>query len=186
MQRSETLHADLDRARAEREALVASGDLHVAAEHWRDLLHRLDRFWNRMNAHFGKSPHWNGWSSRYKKEMKADPLLQYVSKARDADQHTIDQVVAVEGGKFNVGQGGRVILKRTAPNTMALTYASGDVVFEPSRLTLKAATTRGVTYEVPQHHLGKPIDPNNVPLVADLAIDYFAALLARAEAEFCK
>jgi hypothetical protein len=185
VQRSEILHADLDRARAERDALVASGDLHVAAEHWRGLLHRLDRFWNRFNAHFGRSPLWNGWSSQYKKEMKADPLLQYMSKARDADHHTIDQIVAVEGGRIDVGQGGRVILKHTAPNTMALIHASGHVVFEPSRLTLKAATTRGVTYDVPLDHLGKPIDPNNVPLIAGLAIDYFAALLARAEAELC-
>jgi hypothetical protein len=96
-------------------------------------------------------------------------------------------VIEVAGGTINVGPGGHVILKHgAAPNTWALTHASGEVEFCLSKLVLKPATTRTVTYSVPQHHLGKPINPNDVALMANLAIDYFDSLLAHAEAEFCR
>jgi hypothetical protein len=183
---SEALRTDLDRARAAREALLASSDLHAAADHWRDLLHRLDRFWNRFNAHFNRSPRWNGWSAGCKAEVKRDPLLLYLSKARDADHHTIGDVIAVEGGALKVEAGGRVILKHAAtPNTWDVIQASGAVVFDAAKLVLKPATNYRVTYDVPRHHLGRPVDPNDVALIADLAINYFALLLARAEAELC-
>lgn len=186
MQRSRTLHTDLDRARSARDALLASSDLHAAAEYWCDLLHRLDRFWNRFNAHFSRSPRWTEWSASCRSEMKHDPLLQYLSKARDADHHTLGEVIEVAGGTVKVGQGGRVVLKHTAaPNTWVLTHASGEVTFNPSRLVLKPATTRKVTYVVPQHHIGRSINPNDVAMIANLALDYFAALLARAEVELC-
>jgi hypothetical protein len=186
VQLSEALRTDLNRARAARDALLSSRDLYAAADHWSDLLHRLDRFWNRFNAHFKRSPRWNRWSAGCKVEVTRDPLLQYLSKARDADHHTIGNVIAVEGGTLKVDAGGRVILKHTAtPNTWEVIHTSGAVVFDPSKLVLKPATTRGVTYDVPRHHLGSPVDPNDAALIASLAINYFAALLARAEAELC-
>ena len=157
-------------------------------QHWRDFMHRLDRFWNRLNAHFKKSPKWEGWSAPYKQVVRSDPLLRYLSQSRDADHHTIESdVIEVVGGTLTVGEGGHVHLQHVAKDTWQVSSTTPHrIEFDPSKLQLRPAVSRGVTYAVPTQHLGNPIDTSNVGQLAALALNYYGNLLSAAEESLCK
>jgi hypothetical protein len=161
-------------------------------EHWREFLRRLERIWNKSEAHYRRSPKWNGWKGKFEALRREDELLLYLYQARGAEEHSVAELVQHEPGSLAIkaGPSGSVHIRRMqmAGNRIELEVLGEPPVIEltPSRVKLLPVTNRGRTYSPPTKHLGVDIDPTRVIEAAELAIAFYDELLKKADVEFVK
>lgn len=117
------------------------GSFHQYDRHWRDFLHSLDRFWNKLVAACEGQQHWPRFKSKFGHLRKKDELLLYLVQARNVSEHSISQVV-----------------KDWSADLKADSVAGGiRLSWNPWDRPLLSVVCRGVTYNPPRRHLGKPI-----------------------------
>ncbi|MDO9472984.1 MAG: hypothetical protein Q7J28_07990 [Caulobacter sp.] len=135
-----------------------------------------------------KGPPWFG---RYKKERKDDPLLSYMHHARNSDEHGIEPVAqdlpwmagpVPESGKlvslsFSDGKPTGAVVKGQSGEEFSLTIA-------PPRPNLIRVFDRryGDSFDPPNLHLGKPIEPGNPYSAGEALLAYLEAMVASARA----
>ena len=168
-----------------------SGSLGAFEESWKQFLHRIERVWNKAQAHYGRSPKWHGWASKHEHRRKKDPLLCYLIHARGADEHSINEIVEHQSGGIgiNPAEGTSLRINRMQQrNGRLLIDADQPLKIEviPGRVTLIPVTNRGRVYPVPTVHLGQPVDPRGVPELATLAVEYYRSALMAADTFFIK
>jgi hypothetical protein len=191
MQHSDQPFIELERAEAAIAAMRDAGNLNDFEEHWKQYLHRVERVWNKARAHYGRSPKWLGWASKYEQARKSDPLLCYLINARGAEEHSVNEIVGREPGGvgINAAEGTSLHIKRIEQRDGKLVIESDQplkIDFIAARTTLVPVTNRGRVYPVPSSHLGQQIDPKAVPNLAELATTYYRTALAAAEQFFVK
>ena len=191
MQRSDAPHQELIRAKLAVVAMRKATTLNQFEESWKEYLGRIERTWNKISNHFGKSPKWNSWQGPFDRQRRQDSLLSYLVNARGAEEHTVKEIVARELGGIGINPafgnridhleisnvGGQMNIKTTQPL---------KIEFIPGRIALLPVVNRGRTYPVPNAHLGKTIDPTDVPALAELGVVFYENALARAQAYFVK
>jgi hypothetical protein len=199
MQTSEAPRKELSRAREAIAAMHTSETLIEFDEHWKHFLHRLERLWNKAQAHYGRSPKWGNWAAKFEKDRRQDPLLSYLCNARGAEEHTTAEVTGREAGGIGIGLADGVgvqpdgsihiehLFITTAPGHIEVQSAQPlKITFQPERVRMEPITNRGRLYPVPNAHLGHQIDSSNLPAVAELALTYYESLLSQSEAFFVK
>lgn len=60
------------------------------------------------------------------------------------------------------------------------------VTFMPARTRMADVVNRGRRYATPTSHGGRPINPDDLPGVAEIALNYYSDVLSRADAFFVK
>lgn len=190
MQRSTAPNEALEKAEKQLARMKAARSFGELEEAWIDYLTALERLWNKASAHFSRSPKWGGWSGRYQKDRAKDELICYLSKARDAHEHTIERISEIAGAALSINpvdggeltiiedlriDGGHISFRPVTPVAVTL---------EPAHVRMLPATTRGRTYPVPTTHLGKPVTDLSVVEIAALGLSYYKAFLDAAEAHF--
>ena len=60
------------------------------------------------------------------------------------------------------------------------------LTFTPAKTCMLPVINRGRTYEIPISHNGTPLDPNDIPAVAEQALAFYAKAVSNAEAFFVK
>ncbi|WP_448144575.1 hypothetical protein [Pseudomonas silesiensis] len=191
MQRSEQPHIELRKAKDSLEEMKASTSLEVMEESWKAYLHRIERTWNRVLHHYGKSPKWSGWQATVLKQRKSDPLLSYLINARGCDEHTGDDIVSRTPGRLSIraGDDGPLYIKSLSINKGEISYrGSGKAVFEftSEAVVLKSILNRGREYHPPTEHLGAPILSVSMIEIAKLGLDFYSDLIDRVEHFFVK
>jgi hypothetical protein len=191
MQHSDQPFIELDHVESAIHGMISAKTLDEFEEHWKTFLHRLERVWNKAQAHFGRSPKWHGWASKYERARKTDPLLSYLVHARGAEEHSVEEIVGREPGRIgiNPAEGRSLHIKRMEQRDGKLLIESDQplmIEFIPARTKLLPITNRGRQYPVPTSHLGKPCDPQAVTALARLAATYYRSALSEAEAFFVK
>lgn len=191
MQYSDKPHKELQQAKDALADMTKAETLGDLESLWKRFLHHLERTWNKAEAHYCKSPKWSGWHGKYAQARKKDELLVYFVKARDADEHGIEDISQTEMGRvevgmpqnpgpisinFSVGAGGRVRIHQ-ASGPVEVTATAGQVRLLP-------VTNRGRTYEVPKQHLGNPINSSNLSELAMMGISYYEQFLLAADGFF--
>ncbi|SKC78198.1 hypothetical protein SAMN05445504_2353 [Burkholderia sp. CF099] len=190
MQHSDAPWKALKRAEEAFGELKADKSPEDNADSWQDFLIHIERTWNRAEAHFAKSPKWNGWKSKYENLRKQDPLLSYVRHARNADEHSTQSITKAgpKGIGINPAVGNRLHLKN-------MHIGKGKISFETDiPVSIKIihgearavdVIDRSVQYPVPNSHLGKGIDPK-LATMAELVLDFYKDTLTAAEDFFVK
>ena len=191
MQPSPKPKEELAKAATAIEAMEKSHSLVELEEHWKDFLGRIERVWFKAQAHYGKSPKWNGWKGIYEGQRSSDPLLSYLRSARGADEHTIAEIVESQPGSMTIlpgstGSGTIRNLRIESGVVSAETTGTIKLEFKPDRIRLLPVTNRGVTYTVPTSHLGAAVDPDNVVAIAKAGVVYYEKLLHAADKFFVK
>jgi hypothetical protein len=191
MQRSPQPQIELDRAAEAITAMETAGDLDTFEEHWKEFLRRIERSWNKTIAHYGKSPKWSGWCSKYERARKIDPLLSYLINARGAEEHTVNEITERSGNSIaiNPAFGNELYIESLTINQGKIDIKSPmpiKIDFQPARTRLVAVVNRGKTYNVPTSHLGQAVDHENVIRLAQLAQSYYTDAISSAEAFFVK
>lgn len=141
------------------------------------------------------TPQSRQWFGAKKHDRKTDPLLQYLFQARDDDEHGLADVTKLDPGGVSTGK-----LAPGFSNDMAIsasTDAEGNltirhlashdglpILIENIRwnAVLLSVTGRGgISYNVPDSHLGQPIEDQSPANVGRLGTDYLGKLLSEAE-----
>jgi hypothetical protein len=188
MQHSDVPRKELELAGKSISALGESTDIGASEAHWNEFLNRLERVWYKSTAHFGKSPKWVGWHGPFAMQRNLDPLLRYLTFARGADFHSVEEHVR----KVPPTWGFEPEKPMLVGNIMRdLSVVPSIVQFNritdvPAKLELRPVTHCGVTYAVPTTCCGMPIDPGNVVELGKLAIAYYDDFLQQAERKFVK
>ncbi|MFI4928842.1 MAG: hypothetical protein ACHP83_01290 [Burkholderiales bacterium] len=199
MQPSEAPRKEIGRAREAVIAMRTSQSLVDFDEHWKQFLHRIERVWNKIQAHFGRSPKWGNWVARFEKERRQDPLLSYLCNARGAEEHTTAEVTGREPAGVGIALADGVgvqpdgsvhiedlTISTTAGRIEVQSAQPLKITFHPERVRMEPVTNRGRLYPMPTAHLGSHIDPNDLPAVAELALKYYESVLSQAEAFFVR
>lgn len=192
MQPSPKPREELGRARAAVERMRKATSFPEFEEHWREFLRRLDRVWNKAEAHYVRHRKWHSWSGKYTTARSNDELLSYLVQARNVDEHTVAEIVTHQPGSLALGTGpsGSAHYQRLSIFKDGRVYvqATGDpkVTITPSRAKLLPVTSRGRTYQVPTSHIGGAIDAKNVPDTADKAVAFYDTFVSEAEKYFSR
>jgi hypothetical protein len=181
----------LVKARASLEAMKASHSFTDFEDHWKNLLHQVERAWTKASSKYNSNQAWRAIRDKYEPLRRTDPLLAYIKNARGVDEHTIDDIVQHEPGGIgiNPAEGNVLHIERMELNHGVLSIQSPQrirVDFIPGKTKLLPVSNRGGTYPVPTSHLGDSVDPANVADVAERAIAFYEKALDDAEAAFGK
>ncbi|MEQ6916558.1 hypothetical protein [Halomonas aquatica] len=183
---------ELDRAKEQIEAMENSESLDDLEHHWALFLHFIERVWNKSQAHFKHLPAWEGWKGQYENMRRRDSLVSYLRHARNADQHSIEEITGRLPGattirnssgepitikKLNVTGGGQATYEADGPL---------DVDFTPSKVKLIPVTNYGTTFNPPTIHHDQPVDPTDVIGIAKTGAAFYEDMLDAAIRKFCR
>jgi hypothetical protein len=184
--------AAIDAARTERGraadslAVVATtNDFPTLEKHWASFLVSAGRVFTKLEQGAKLSSKGKAWWGNQLHQRRTDPLLRYLWHARNADEHTLQrinelqpaQAQVIEPTKEDIEQLERAMKKETRPWAPL-----GMVQWTPEHVVLLPVVDRGVRYEPPKEHLGRPIDNSSPAHIAALALAYLDAMLKQAEA----
>jgi hypothetical protein len=164
--------------------LMASNDFASIEKHWIAFLGSAGRIFNKLahgSLESGKSGAWFG---RKKHERRIDPLLSYVWHARNAEEHTIQEIAQqidtsvkfVEPTEEN-----NAALQQAMKNEKRpwIPLALTEVVF--AHVVVIDVIDSGVVFAVPRMHLGMPITNMTSANVGQLALAYLDAMITEAD-----
>lgn len=146
------------------------GDFASFDSAWREFLQKLERVWNKAQAGVHEKPGWKTLESQFVKLRTDDPLLSYLRHARNADEHSLQQVSTDWNANLRVSD--------TAPGSVRVEWDPWDRPLLPVR-------NRGVTYNPPREHLGQSIEDRlkkgaaEPVVLADLALHFYRNMLDR-------
>ncbi len=157
-------------------------------EVWQDLLARLEKCWNKTKGAFddgGFAP----WRGRHDERRSTDPLLRYLTQARNAEEHTVRETLESIPSRVLVGAppGEAMYLGHMEVNNGTFKVSPDSSVriqFIPEGARLVPAVNRGVPYLPPTEHFGKKLDNADPMTVAELGIQYYEQFLEEATKRF--
>lgn len=177
----------LRRASAARDRLRDASNLTQARDAWEDFLAENTKFFEKLSKGSRINPKSEAWFGRVKHERKTDHLLRYLMHARNAEEHTLDEVtkssVAIGASK------GRVRVHSLAiRGDGEIIHSDVEPLTDGARLAVKLhlrmlpVTDRSDNvYQPPAEHLGKPV-PNVSPLsIANFALEHMTSLIETAK-----
>lgn len=148
---------------------ICHGDFSDYERAWRVFLSHIERFWTKTQAAVHHLPGWTKIESEVTNLRKTDELLRYLQHARNADEHSIQELAAEWDAKMVAVQDGQRI----------------RASWQPWDRPLLPVKNRGVTYVPPRIHLGQPLDsllgtgkPESI-VVAELAMKFYVSLFNR-------
>ena len=192
MQRTEAPGVELVKARQAIDRMKSAESLDDFEEDWKEFLRRLERCFNKIQAHYKKSPKWGGWFGRFSKTISNDELLVYLRNARGADEHSVEEIVGRSSSRIglNPAVGDTIVIKnmvRRGGVIQSMEAPLGvSITFYPEKIKLLPITNRNALYPVPKVHLEKPVNPFNVVDVAECGYRFYESVLSDAEKYFVK
>ncbi|CAD6536543.1 hypothetical protein LMG27952_03163 [Paraburkholderia hiiakae] len=156
---------------------------------WKEALGRLTRFWNKTQASlkgdskFTNSPH----VKRINVALRSDPLIQYLARARDVDEHLSDDITGrLDAGmrfEFDLPDGNKVFMHAPTYTFEDGTAIPADVVgasrsyFAPTEVYAQPVKHRGKTYEPPVEHDGQKLPDTKPITMARMGIEFYSNFL---------
>ncbi|MBS0126894.1 hypothetical protein [Thetidibacter halocola] len=153
-------------------------------EAWDDFLQQVSRINEKLKAGSRDDPQSKKWYEKLAKTRQEDKLLQYLHQARNAEHHGLENSIDEGFGIWAYGKGefsgfvdgnGKFHVTEFKPETPG---AEIEVKYSQN---LKKVVNRGVSYELPASHLGKPLDDVSPIALAELAIVYYRGVLHEAK-----
>jgi hypothetical protein len=171
--------------------MKASPSLEDFEGHWKDLLHHIERVWTKALHKYDSHSGWRALRTKYESLRNNDPLLSYLKNARDADEHTVNEIVAHEPGGIgiNPAEGNALYIEHMEIARGRISIKSPQrirVDFIPGKTKLLPVVKRDRTYDIPTAHRGDVIDPTNVIDVAEKALTFYEGFLGDVESTLGK
>jgi hypothetical protein len=170
-------------------AVVATtNDFPTLEKHWASFLVSAGRVFTKLEQGAKVSSKIKAWWGNNLHQRRTDPLLRYLWHARNADEHTLQrinqlqaaQAQGIEPTKEDIDQ-----LERAMKNETRPWAPLGVVLWTPEHVLLLPVLDRGIRYDPPKEHLGKPIDNGSPAHIGGIALAYLDAMLKEAEALCC-
>ena len=174
------------------EKLKTESNLEEFEKHWRDFLNYLDKCWEKSKKegliYKNKFEPWNG---KFANLRRNDPLLQYLEQSRDADNHSVQELIMRKTSviKITADEGDSYIESVRIIDGKLSVSGKGDIQteYEEPRIVCKAISNRGKPYPLPSYHRGKPIKKNDdAYTLGSLALSFYKKYLEQLEEKFAE
>jgi len=162
----------------------------VFEEEWRDFLNCLEKVWTKAERscqHVRST--FQPWQGKYTALRRKDMLLRYLKQARDADNHSIQEVAELKPGhktmNFVNPKGGYI--KHMEIRGGNIVHYEGDpmiVVDHPPTVEAIRVQNSGNWYNPPTTHLGRKITSRHPVVLAELGLNFYETFVANAEKKF--
>lgn len=160
-----------------------SNDFQNIEANWTQFLGLAGKVFSKLEQGAKCSTSSKAWFGRVIGLRRSDPLLRYVWHARNAEEHTLQDVVSLNPGyaQWNPPTEAEAEKLRLAlkdePRPYCFLGVVEGVLPHPK---LQPVTDRGQTYLPPTEHLGCPLENTSPAAVGDLLLSYLANLLDEA------
>lgn len=171
--------------------LERSTDFKSFSRAWGDFLHHLHGIYTPLEQGAKVNPNSRQWYGELKAKARKDPLLRYLTQARNSDEHGIEPIAEHRDGGYSIGGPGESVRIENA-----VVGASGFVgTILPVNGKLPTIRTWGAhpilitvyderhgdRFAPPSEHLGKRLSDNAPVTVARLAIEFYEAAISEAK-----
>lgn len=148
---------------------------------WRIFLNAIEKVWQKVEGCCQPMRSaFQPWQGRYHVFRKKDMLLRYIKQARDADNHSIQEITAVQAGsrslRFANPRGG-YIKHMEIKGGEVVNYEGDPMIFEdrPPHPIAVRVKNHGEWFNPPSTHLGQPVANHHPVLLAELAYKFYAS-----------
>jgi hypothetical protein len=170
---------------AESLAVVATTNNFATLEkNWASFLVSAGRIFTKLEQGAKVSGKSRAWWGKQLHQRRTDPLLGYLWHARNADEHTLQRINQLQPAEAKVIKPPKEDIEQLerAMNNETRPWAHvGTVEWTPEHVLLLPLVDRGVRYDVPTEHLGKPIENSSPAHIGGLALAYLDAMLKEAK-----
>ena len=172
------------------EAMNSSDSMDQFESEWREFLTCLEKVWTKVERTC--QPHrdaFQPWQGQFQALRKKDMLLRYLKQARDADNHSIQDMTKIKPGEttFNfVNPTGGYIHHLEIRNGNVVTY-QGDPMVQtttPPHPVAVPVQNNGIWFNPPTSHLGKPVLNLHPVTLAELGIAFYSNFVDQVEKKF--
>lgn len=173
------------------DAMTAATTMDEFEAEWREFLSCLEKVWTKTERTC--APHqaqFQPWQGKFHALRRKDMLLRYLKHARDADNHTIQDLAKLEPAYTVydfVGPKGGYIEHLHLDAKEGLVAYKGDPVTAtviPPRPVAIAVETCGQRYNPPTMHLGKAVDDLSPINLAKLGLSFYSDFVHQVEKKF--
>ncbi|TAM14255.1 MAG: hypothetical protein EPN56_11750 [Rhodanobacter sp.] len=157
---------------------------------WRTFLNCLEKAWvktERACQPFAAT--FQPWQGQFHHMRKKDMLLRYLKQARDADNHSVQDITKIAPGSVGyhfVNPAGGYIKEMRVVNGLVEHYEGDPMVAEvrPPHPVAVRVKNNGEWYDPPTSHLGQPVNTSHPADLARLGLTYYQSFVAQAERKF--
>jgi len=157
---------------------------------WRAFLNYLEKAWIKVERCCQPfRAKFQPWQGTYHHLRKKDMLLRYLKQARDADNHSIQDVATIEPGsrgiRFQNPRGGYINHMEIRGGAL-VAYEGDPIIIEdkPPRLVAVSVKNNGAWYNPPTSHLDQQIPSHHPVLLAELGLKFYENYIREVEHEF--
>ncbi|WP_313629718.1 hypothetical protein [Pseudomonas sp.] len=157
---------------------------------WREFLACIEKTWNKVERTC--QPHrasFQPWQGQFQALRKKDMLLRYLKQARDADNHSIQDMTVIQPGSMSmkfVNPRGGYIHKLEIQNGQVVTY-EGDPMIQTITAPHPIAVpvqNNGVWFNPPTTHLGNAVPDLHPVTIANLGLTFYTGYVDQVEQKF--
>lgn len=182
--------AELAAARRAIEGMRTANGMDEFESHWRIFLNAIEKVWQKVEGccqpvRIAFQP----WQGRYQALRKTDMLLRYIKQARDADNHSIQDITAFQAGsramRFVNPRGGHI--KRMQISGGQIVHYEGDPMIvedHPPHPIAVRVKNHGEWFNPPSTHLGHPVPNQHPVLLAELAHKFYSSYIDEVDRKF--
>jgi hypothetical protein len=182
--------AELESAQRAIDAMRASESMDRFEAEWRHFLSCLEKVWVKVERSCEpKKNIFQPWQGKFERLRKKDMLLRYLKQARNADNHSIQELAEINPGGTSLSfinpYGGYI--KHMRAENGKITHYEGDPAIiktiHPHPVAVRVKND-GQWYNPPTSHLGKHIDTAHPLELAVLGLDFYKDFVDQVEKKF--
>jgi hypothetical protein len=159
---------------------------------WTSFLLASGTIYSKLEKGAKGDPKSEPWFGRIKHERKKDPLLSYIHHARNTVEHGITEITTHSPSELSIHgdiQIDHMIINHTG--NIASGFIKGidpkrppKVIFKESSVELLPVTDDRFndTFQVPESHLGIPLDSQHPKIIAEIALKYLDRIVREGSA----
>lgn len=182
--------AELAAARRAIEGMRTANGMEEFESHWRIFLNAIEKVWQKVEGCCQPvRSAFQPWQGRYQALRKTDMLLRYIKQARDADNHSIQDITAFQAGsramRFVNPRGGHI--KRMQISGGQIVHYEGDPMIvedHPPHPIAVRVKNHGEWFNPPSTHLGHPVPNQHPVLLAELAHKFYSSYIDEVDRKF--
>jgi len=181
---------ELASARRALELMESSNSFELFDEEWRDFLNCIEKIWNKTERGCQQFKNkFHPWQGKYTSLRRKDMLLRYLKHARDADNHSIQEVAEIKQAHrtMNFANSNGGYIKSMKIRNGVIEHYEGDqmiVTDHPATVEAIRVKNSGKWYNPPTTHLDTPLISQHPVVIAKLGLSFYENFLQEAADKF--
>jgi hypothetical protein len=180
----EAAWAEYKRAEEFAASIATSNEFAEVDAAWKSFLVHAGRVFTKLEQGSKTDGKSQAWWGRKLHERRTDALLCYLWHARNADEHTLQEIAALREATIKQVQPTQAELNEfhNAMSKQPLPYSPLALIeVTPRHFKMLDVVDRGVKYVAPLEHRGKPLTDTSAAAVTRLALSYIGEMLTQAD-----